>query len=122
MEVPPMHSSRAFPCLAAMALAAVAMALPVPAGAAGQNQSSYLTGPNEGSPRDIALAYVRAHAGRFGVAAVSDTDLVVTDQYTDAHNGVTHIYLRQAIGGIQVLGTEVNVNIAPNGSVMSAGG
>ncbi len=36
----------------------------------------------------------------------SGSDMVVTDRHTDASTGVTYTYLRQAIGGIEVIGTE----------------
>ena len=72
--------------------------------------------------RDVALAYLSRHARTFGLASADTSGLVITDRYTSAHSGVTHVYLRQAVDGIQVVGTEVNVNIARDGSVMSAGG
>ena len=114
-----MQSTRRLPRLAVMALALAGAAVPAHAGPT--QKTSFLTGPNEGSPREIALSYVRQHGRSLGLAA-SDAELVVTDEYTSAHNGVTHIYLRQAIAGIEVLGTEVNINVARDGSVMNAGG
>src|SRR5262245_22326537 len=115
---PSMQSTRRLPRFPIIALALAGAAQPALAGAP---KTSFLTGPNTGSPREIALSYVRQHGPSLGLAA-PDEDLVVTDQYTTEHNGVTHIYLRQAIGGIEVLGTEVNVNVARDGSVMNAGG
>lgn len=44
---------------------------------------------------------------------------VVTDQYTDQHNGVTHIYLRQVVNGIEVFNANSSIHIAKNGQLIS---
>jgi hypothetical protein len=84
-------------------------------------QVMYLTGPQEGEPVDIALAYLRAIPTELGVTAVDLDNLIITDHYTSNHNGVTHIYLRQQYNGIDVFGANLNVNVAPDGSVMNVG-
>ena len=93
-----------------------------PAAPAGQDApGSFLTGPNQGDPLDIALAYIRqTHANR-GLGEADLADLVVTDRYTTKHNGVTHIYLRQRYAGIEVFSANANINIAADGSVISMG-
>ncbi len=48
------------------------------------------------------------------------SDLIVTDAYTDAHNGVTHVYLRQSLGGLEVLGANMTVNVGRDGRVVYA--
>jgi hypothetical protein len=47
-------------------------------------------------------------------------DVVVTDEYTSAHNGVTHVYLRQRHDGLDVRGAEATVNVQ-NGLVVYTG-
>ncbi|MFO7538758.1 MAG: M36 family metallopeptidase, partial [Chloroflexota bacterium] len=84
-------------------------------------QRTYLTGPQSGEPADIALAYLRSVPTELGVTAVDFDTLIITDQYTSRHNEVTHIYLRQQHNGIDVFGANLNVNIAPDGSVMNVG-
>lgn len=44
----------------------------------------------------------------------------VTDRYTSAHNGVTHVYLRQTYRGLDIAGAEATVNVQ-NGAVVYGG-
>lgn len=44
---------------------------------------------------------------------------VVTDQYTDRHNGVTHIYLRQVVNGIELFNANSSMHIAKDGQLIS---
>lgn len=44
---------------------------------------------------------------------------VVTDQYTDQHNGVTHIYLRQVVNGIEIFNANSSMHIAKDGKLIS---
>ncbi len=83
----------------------------------------FLSGPAVGAPLGIALDYVRANAGDFGLTAgdLGDENIVVTDQFTDASTGVTHIYLRQKLNDLEIAFANMNVNIARNGEVISAG-
>ncbi len=46
-------------------------------------------------------------------------DFVITDQYTDQHNGVTHIYMRQRVNGIEIFDANSNMHIDKNGRVVS---
>ncbi len=84
-------------------------------------QAEFLTGPNNGSPRAIALRYLRDHRQVLGLSANDIAGLVVTDEYRSANSGVTHIYLRQRYHGFEVHGANINVNIAADGSVMNLG-
>ena len=44
--------------------------------------------------------------------------MAVTDRYSDAHNGVTHVYLRQRYSGIEVFDANVNISVARDGSII----
>ncbi|MES2559420.1 MAG: T9SS-dependent M36 family metallopeptidase [Bacteroidota bacterium] len=44
---------------------------------------------------------------------------VITDQYTDKHNGVTHIYLRQVVNGFEVFNANSSMHLAKNGQLIS---
>jgi hypothetical protein len=90
-----------------------ATAIAAPAG------NRFLTGPSSGDALDIALSYLRAHPGKYGITGSDLNDLAVTDRYTDAHNGVTHIYLRQRFKGIEIVGSDVNVNVTRDGRIIS---
>jgi hypothetical protein len=78
-----------------------------------------LTSPGNGKPLDIALGFIKQSRQKFGLSETDVLDLKVTDQYTDRHNGVTHIYLRQQIDGIEVVGAEMNTNVARDGKVIN---
>ena len=70
--------------------------------------------------RDIARDHVRTHAERYGVAVSDVGDLMLTDAYTDGHSGVTHVYLRQRIDGLQVAGSSAGVHVQ-DGEVIHVG-
>ncbi len=80
-----------------------------------------LKGPSAGAPADIALTYLRAQRADFGLTEADLKDVTITSSYTSAHNGVTHVYLRQRYEGIDVYAAEANVNVLRDGSIVSAG-
>jgi uncharacterized repeat protein (TIGR01451 family) len=92
-----------------------------PATPAQSTPDGFLTGPTTGDPLDIALAYLRAHAADFGLLPDDLNDVVVKDRYVSKHNGVTHIYLRQRLGGLEVFNGDINVNITRDGRIINIG-
>ncbi|KAF9292797.1 Fungalysin/Thermolysin Extracellular metalloproteinase 5 [Mortierella antarctica] len=52
---------------------------------------------------------------------LSSSDYVVKNSYTSAHNGVTHVYLRQMVDGLEVVNGNMNINVDRNGNVISYG-
>ncbi|MCW3816387.1 M36 family metallopeptidase [Micromonospora sp. DR5-3] len=88
---------------------------------AGPRNPIFLTGPNEGAPNDIALSYLRAHPGDYGVAAADLSDLAVASSYTSRHNGVTHVNLAQRYQDLDVFGATATVSVARDGSVVFVG-
>jgi hypothetical protein len=61
----------------------------------------------ERSPQaEVAIAHLAAELGEVALEGV-----VITDEYTSAHNDVTHVYLRQAVDGTPVVGNEATVNV-----------
>lgn len=84
--------------------------------------SSFLTGPNAGQPLDIALGYLARNASNYGIGVNDLSRVLITNQYTDTNPTVTHIYLRQSLNGLPVDGSNLNVNIAGDGSVINVGG
>lgn len=53
---------------------------------------------------------------------LTDSDFVVKrDYYTDKHTGVTHVYIKQRVNGLEVADADVNINIDANGRVISYG-
>ncbi|HET6380309.1 MAG TPA: M36 family metallopeptidase [candidate division Zixibacteria bacterium] len=79
----------------------------------------FLTGPAQGDAVDVVVNYLRANHAKYGLKQVDVQDVIVTDRYTSDHNGVTHVYLRQAHRGIGVVGAAVNANVAADGSIIS---
>jgi hypothetical protein len=70
---------------------------------------------------DIAVDHLRANAAAFGLTAADVSDVVVEDEVVSTHTGVTHVYLQQRHRGIPVANGIVNVNVARDGAVLSAG-
>jgi hypothetical protein len=112
--------------LALVLLAAGLSPAPIRRAAAAPAQSpvsaaGFLTGPAAGDPLAIALAYIRAHRAGLGLSEDDLADFVVKDRYTSPNNGVTHIYLRQRLDGIEVYGADINVNVARDGRIVNLG-
>lgn len=81
-----------------------------------------LTKSSPAAPLEIALSYLRANARVFGISASDIGDPLVTDQYTDADSGTTHIYLRQQLNGLRVVNADINVTVLRSGRILSVGG
>jgi hypothetical protein len=88
-------------------------------GVPGQSPSSglkYLTDPSKQAPVDIAQAFVRSK-----VPGKDGSSWVVKNAYKSSHNGVTHVYLRQMMNGMEVENGDFNINIDSMGRVLSYG-
>ncbi|MBY8875603.1 M36 family metallopeptidase [Micromonospora sp. PLK6-60] len=81
----------------------------------------FLTGPNQGSPAEIATRYLRAHPAEYGVRAADLADLTVASSYTSKHSGVTHVNLAQRHQDREVFGATATVSVARDGSVVFVG-
>jgi extracellular elastinolytic metalloproteinase len=68
------------------------------------------------------LEFLNTHAEEFGLSNGDLFDPIVTSQYTDPTSGNHYLYLRQQVNGLAVINAEFSIGIAPNGSVISAGG
>jgi extracellular elastinolytic metalloproteinase len=86
------------------------------------NPTGLLTPPQAGDPLDIALSYVVAHAADLGLSPDDVADPLVTSRYTDADTGITHVYLRQQVNGLEVAYADLAVGVDARGEVISAGG
>ncbi len=83
--------------------------------------SGFLSAPAAGDPVEIALRYLREHRFELKLTDQDLSDIVVKDRYVTAHNGVTHLYLRQRLNGIEVFNGDVNVNLTPDGRIINLG-
>jgi extracellular elastinolytic metalloproteinase len=73
------------------------------------------------SPADVAREYVKTNKQSLGLTGSDINEMTLASQVPSAHNGVTHVYFQQAHRGIPVHTGVINVNVAANGSVISAG-
>ena len=74
------------------------------------------------APVRTAIEHVAGRARAQGAAPADVADLAVTYAYTDAPTGISHVYLRQRLGGIEVAGSEVTVGVGRDGRVFHTAG
>ncbi len=86
------------------------------------NLDGYLTKPMSASPLDIAMNYLRSNADKLGLTPDDFTHTIITDQYTDADTGITHIYLEQEYNDLEVFYADMVVNVKADGCVINVGG
>ncbi|KAA9333488.1 T9SS type A sorting domain-containing protein [Hymenobacter busanensis] len=72
------------------------------------------------TPLTKALEHLQAQRTKFGLSEADLLNPAVTSQYTDAHNGITHVYLRQRVLGIEVYNAVADVHLDRNGRVAGA--
>lgn len=95
---------------------ALAVALTGPAAiAAAPNVAATVDVVAESPAVVIAREHLTAELGEQDVEGA-----VVTDEYVSQHNGVSHVYLRQRIAGLEVLGADATVNVRDR-AVLHAG-
>jgi hypothetical protein len=58
-----------------------------------------------------AIAHVQEEHDRYEVSAEDVAELVVTNAYRSQHNGVAHVYLRQAVDGTPVSGANFSASV-----------
>ncbi|KAG0283021.1 Fungalysin/Thermolysin Extracellular metalloproteinase 5 [Linnemannia gamsii] len=73
---------------------------------------AYFTG-SASNPERVALDFVEQK--------LTDSDYIVKNSYTSKHNGVTHVYVRQRVDGLEVINGDINVNVDEDGNVISFG-
>jgi extracellular elastinolytic metalloproteinase len=79
-----------------------------------------LTPPNRGGkPVDITIDYAKKVKDQLNVTDDDLAALTVRDQFTDKHNGVTHLYLRQQVGGIEVVDADLASHLTKDGEIIS---
>ena len=70
------------------------------------------------SPSKEIHQYLIENAESLGLTASDLKDIIVTDQYSSKHNGVTHLYLQQRHESIPVFGAQINLTVGPDGDVL----
>lgn len=80
-----------------------------------------LTTPAAGRAVDRAKHFVRDEAPRLGLSAPQVDDLLVTGESKSAHTGVSHVFLRQRLDGLEVVGADANLSVGADGAVLTFG-
>ncbi|HMT07145.1 MAG TPA: M36 family metallopeptidase [Pyrinomonadaceae bacterium] len=87
-----------------------------------RNPEGFLTGPTKGEPLDIALQHLRTSSGSLGLLPDDLSDAKVSSMYRDEDTGITHIYLRQMVSGLEVLNGDIGIHVTAKGEVIAVGG
>lgn len=76
--------------------------------------------PQDPSMDPMEVARIFVEDVLLGQAAVGSSYKIRSDSYTDKNTGVTHVYVRQLINGLEVTDGDMNINIK-DGMVLSYG-
>lgn len=80
--------------------------------------NGFLPFSSDSDPIEVARHFVEDHlAGRL---TPDNTFTIRKDSYTDKNTGVTHVYVRQVVNGIEVADGDINVNVK-DGVILSYG-
>ncbi|KAI9475595.1 MAG: Fungalysin metallopeptidase-domain-containing protein [Benjaminiella poitrasii] len=78
-----------------------------------QRQKDYSAFTITDDPKDIAIAFAEAE--------LTDSEFIVQSAYKSDLTGVTHVYLRQTVNGLEVVNGDININVDRFGNVISYG-
>jgi hypothetical protein len=82
--------------------------------------SGFLTGPQSGDPRSLALAALSANAGKLGLLPADVANVVITDGYSEGH--LSHVYVRQQFNELEVINTSLGVHFTSAGELIVING
>ncbi len=80
-----------------------------------------LTAASTADALAVSMDYLRSHRVAMGFEGDDLEDIAVTDRYRTARTGLTHVYLRQRIDGIEVEGAEISLAVDAQGRLVSLG-
>ncbi len=83
--------------------------------------NGFLSGPHAGDPAAVALAWVRANAGVFGLTSAQIDALALVGR-TTANDGVTHLTWVPVSHRIPAYDSELRVHVTRDGRVLAASG
>ncbi len=64
-----------------------------------------------------ALEHLSAQRTALGLSEADLASVAVTDEYTSRASGVTHLYLRQTVNGVEVINALASAHVTPGGEV-----
>ncbi|KAL1916156.1 uncharacterized protein VTP21DRAFT_6160 [Calcarisporiella thermophila] len=89
------------------------------------NFLNYTTDPYK-IPQGLSQSFLRKQtpqkaAAQFAHEHLTGSEFVVKDAYRTDLNGITHVYLRQIIDGLEVVNGDININVDKKNKVISYG-
>ncbi len=94
-----------------------ALALP----AAAQDGPFLTSKTSTADPLEIALDYIGQIPQKGLMSADDFADMKVQDRYTSKQSGITHIYFKQRLGGLEVANGRISINVHRDGRVINMG-
>ncbi|MFT5746003.1 MAG: extracellular elastinolytic metalloproteinase [Saprospiraceae bacterium] len=73
------------------------------------------------SAENTAIQHLRENLLKLNLTEADINSYRISDEVYTKHNGVTSIYLMQEYEGVEVFNAMINVNILPNGEILSMG-
>ena len=83
-------------------------------------EQSEMSAENVDEPLVVAKQFLEGLAGSYGLTVHDIQNSRVTDQYTDHDSGITHIYLRQQLGGIEIENTSIGIHLTGRNEIITA--
>src|SRR4029077_289639 len=80
--------------------------------------NGFLSGPHAGSPRTVAIDYLRAHEAAFGITDATLGTLSFARDYVSI-DGTHHLAWTQQRAGIDVFGSGLRINVTKDGRVIN---
>ena len=81
----------------------------------------YPTRARSGEPLQIALDHLETDRARLGLESDDLDALAVDDRYLARRTGITHLYLKQRVDGIDVFGGNVTMAVDRDGRILTRG-
>jgi cysteine-rich repeat protein len=106
---------------AACLLGAAAVAQAQPASVPPRRPIGPLTGPSRSDPEVIARDYLQRESGGLGLAGDDLEELAVKDRAVALRTGISHLYLRQRLGGIDVFNAGATLATDREGRLVAFG-
>ncbi len=83
------------------------------------SQTATAVSNHSAAPLQIVLNHLEQNHAQYGLVAADLSDYVLTDRYHSEDTGVTHLYLRQRINGIEVWTGNLSAHVLPDGSILA---
>ncbi|NQV25160.1 MAG: proprotein convertase P-domain-containing protein [Rhodopirellula sp.] len=83
--------------------------------------NGFLSGPAPGDAFQVATNFLFDHTAELGLSTADLSSFVVSSRYTDDGTGITHLYLRQTLDGLEVMNADIGINVGPHGEILTVG-